>query len=75
MKIEELSELLKDRYENAPKKEQVANIHLFGIEYGEIIKKHSYKVSEIIKQAEMKKSYNVELSKGIKLSKFVQLKK
>jgi hypothetical protein len=74
MKIEDLSELLKERYENAPKKEQVANIHLFGIEYGEIIKKNNYKVSELIKLAEMKKSYNVELSKGIKLSKFVKLK-
>lgn len=74
MKIEELSELLKDRYENAPKQEQVVNIHLFGIEYAEIIKKNNYKVSELIKLAEMKKSYNVELSKGIKLSKFVKLK-
>ncbi|WP_175621671.1 HTH-like domain-containing protein [Chryseobacterium schmidteae] len=74
MRIEELSELLRDRYENAPKQEQVANIHLFGIEYGEIIKKHNHKISEIIKLAEMKKSYNVELSKGIKLSKFVKLK-
>ena len=71
MKIEDLSELLKERYENALKKEQVANIHLFGIEYGEIIKKNNYKVSELIKLAEMKKSYNVELSKGVKLSKFV----
>ena len=74
MKIEELSELLKDKYENAPKNEQVVNIHLFGIEFGEIIKKHNYKVSEIIKLAEMKKSYNVELSKGIKLSKFAKIK-
>ena len=74
MKIEELSELLKDKYENAPKNEQVVNIHLFGIEFGEIIKKHNYKVAEIIKLAEMKKSYNVELSKGIKLSKFAKIK-
>lgn len=74
MKIEELSELLKDKYENAPKQEQVANIHLFGIQYAEIIKKNNYKVSELIRLAEMKKSYNVELSKGIKLSKFVKLK-
>ena len=74
MKLEELSEILKDKYENAQKQEQVANIHLFGIEYAEIIKKYNYKVSQIIKLAGMKKSYNVELSKGIKLSKFVILK-
>lgn len=75
MKIDELSGILKDRYENAPKKEQVANIHLFGIEFAEIIKKNNYKTSELIKLAEMKKSYNVELSKGMKLSKFVTIKK
>lgn len=75
MKLEELSEILRDKYENAPEQEQVVNIHLFGIEYAEIIKKYNYKVSQIIKLAGMKKSYNVELSKGIKLSKFVILKK
>jgi hypothetical protein len=37
--IEELSSKLKDKYDNAPEKEQVANIHLFGIKYGEVIKK------------------------------------
>ena len=74
MKIEELSEKLKDMYENAPKKEQVVNIHLFGIQYAEYIKKHNFRISKIIGNAGMKKSYAVELSKGIKLSKFVKLK-
>ncbi|PQA93971.1 hypothetical protein B0A69_10260 [Chryseobacterium shigense] len=74
MKLEELSEILKDKYQNAPKNERVVNIHIFGIEYGEIIKKNNYKVSQIIKLAEMKKSYTVELSKGIKLSQFAKLK-
>jgi hypothetical protein len=41
--IEELSSKLKDKYDNAPEKEQVANIHLFDIKYGEVIKKHNYK--------------------------------
>ncbi len=34
-----------------------------------MIKKYNYKVSEIIKLAGMKKSYNVESRKGIKLRK------
>jgi len=74
MEIQELSKILRERYENAPNQEQVVNIHLFGIEYAEIIKKNNYKLSQIIKLAEMKKSYNAELSKGIKLAKFVKLK-
>lgn len=74
MNLEELSLKLKEMYEEAPKNEQVVNIHLFGIEFGELIKRNNYKVSQIIEIAEMKKSYAVELSKGIKLSKFVKLK-
>lgn len=74
MTIEELSQKLKEMYEDAPKNEQVVNIHLFGIEFGEMIKRNNYRVSQIISLAEMKKSYGVELSKGIKLSKFVKLK-
>lgn len=74
MNLEELSLKLKEMYEEAPKNEQVVNIHLFGIEFGELIKQNNYRVSQIIELAEMKKSYAVELSKGIKLSKFVKLK-
>lgn len=74
MNLEELSLKLKEMYEEAPKNEQVVNIHLFGIEFGELIKRNNYRVSQIIELAEMKKSYAVELSKGIKLSKFVKLK-
>ena len=74
MSIDELSLKLKEMYENAPKSEQVVNIHLFGIMFGDIIKRNKYSVAQIIELAEMKKSYNVELSKGIKLSKFVKLK-
>lgn len=73
MTIEELSAILKDQYENAPDKEQVVNIHLFGIEYAETIKRHNFKISEILKLAEMNKSYAAEIGKGMKLSKFVKI--
>jgi len=46
--IEELSSKLKDKYDNAPEKEQVANIHLFDIKYGEVIKKHNYKAGLVV---------------------------
>jgi len=72
MNVEDLSEILKDMYENAPKKEQVVHIHLFGIKYAEIIKKNNFRIAELIEKAGMKKSYKIEISKGIKLSKFVK---
>lgn len=49
--IEKLSSILKDKYDNAPEKEQVANIHLFGIKYGGIIKSHNYTATQIIRIA------------------------
>lgn len=73
--IEEFAEILKTMYEDAPKKEQVVNIHLFGIEYGEEIIKAKFSASKIINTSGLKKSYITELSKGVKLSKFVTLKK
>jgi DNA ligase len=72
--VEKLAERLKTQYEESPKNEQVVNIHLFGIKYGEIIKKYNYSASKIIELADLNKSYKTELSKGIKLSKFVKLK-
>ena len=73
--IEKLGSILKDKYDNAPEKEQVANIHLFGIKYAEVIKSHSYTAAQIIREAGIKKSFSTELSKGIRLSKFVIIKK
>ncbi len=74
MNLEELSAILKEMYENAEPKEQVVNIHMFGIKYAEAIKNNKIKISKLIENAGMGKSYAVEVSKGIKLSKFVKLK-
>jgi 5-methylcytosine-specific restriction protein B len=45
-------------------------IHLFGITYAEEISKHSIK--EIIRMSELNPSYGTEVSKGIKLAKYVK---
>lgn len=73
MKIEGLSEKLNEMYETAQKNEQVASIHLFGIKYGDIMKKNKYSSRKIIELAGLKKSYASELSKGVKLSKYVKI--
>ena len=57
-----------------PNGEQVAHIHLFGVKYGELITKNHLSIKEIIAEAGIKTSYHSELSKGIKLSKYVELK-
>ena len=71
MTINELGNVLAVMYGNAPQGEQVAHIHLFGIKYGRIIKSNAYKSTEIIKASGLNDSYATEVSKGIKLSKYV----
>ena len=72
MTEKELSEKLAEMYNNAIKGESVAMIHLFGIKYSEQIKEYSTK--EIVERSGLRPSYSTEVSKGIKLAKFVTIK-
>jgi hypothetical protein len=71
MTVNELGGFLKGMYNNAPQGDQVANIHLFGVKYASIILRNNFKVSDIIKASGLKTSYATEVSKGIRLSKYV----
>lgn len=74
MTRDELARCLKEMYTNAREGEQVLNIHLFGIKYGQYILKHNYKPKEIVQAAGMKVSYATEVNKGVNLSKYVVFK-
>jgi hypothetical protein len=74
MTINELSSVLKEMYENAPKGDRVAMIHLFGIKYANEIRSSEYSPREILKNAHMHESYQVEINKGINLAKYVNVK-
>ncbi len=67
----ELGRILKEMYETAPKGYQVANIHLFGVKYARIIIENNYKAADIIRASGLHVSYATEVSKGVKLSKYV----
>lgn len=71
----ELGSILKSMYENAPEGYQVANIHLFGVKYASVILENKFKVIDIIVASGINKSYATEVSKGIKLSRYVVPKK
>jgi len=73
MKIDVLSKELKEMYGNAYNGEFVAQIHIFGIKYGKLIREKGYLPKDIIEKAELNASYVTELNKGIKLSNFVSL--
>lgn len=68
--LEELGNILRDMYDNAAPKLQVAAIHIFGIKYGRNILEKGYKASEIIKAARMEDTaYGTELSKALNIYK------
>lgn len=69
-----LGKELKRMYEKASRNEQVAMIHVFAIKNGETILQNKIKSVDIIKAAGLQDSYKTEISKGVKLSKFVCVK-
>lgn len=74
MTKQDLAQKLKDMYFNAPQGEKVSMIHLFGIKYAEEIKECKASTKEIAKAAEINESYGTEISKGVKLGHYVNVK-
>ena len=70
----DLGKILKEMYETAPEGYKVANIHLFGVKYASIINDNHYKTTDIIRASSINKSYATEVSKGIKLARYVMPK-
>lgn len=71
MTIAELGTILNDMCNNAPIKDAPLMIRLFGIKYASEIKKNNHCSEEIIKASGISEVYLCELSKGVKLSKYV----
>ena len=66
--VNELANILKAQYEEAPDKEKVLSIHMFGIKYGKYIGNDGEaSASSIIKLSGLPSSYNVEVSKGVNI--------
>lgn len=68
----ELAKKLNEMYNNSKEGEKVSMIHLFGIKYSEEIRQSGVNSREIAELAEIKPSYATEISKGIKLAKYVK---
>ena len=71
MTLKELGSKLSEMYNEAPKGESVAMIHLFGVKYAIEINQSNYSKKDIIVQSGISTSYLTELSKGVKLAKYV----
>ncbi len=60
-----------DSYNSAGENQKVVTIHVFGIKFAKIIIRNAYKVSKIIEKAGLNSSYGIELSKGIRIYKYI----
>ena len=69
----QISLILKEMYNNAPDKYQSAMIHIFAIHYADVITKNKFSKKVILNIAGMSDNYATELSKGIKISEFVNV--
>lgn len=71
MTLNELGSTLRKLYEEAPKGDAVAMIHLFGIRYATEIKASEFSTKDIIRQSGISTSYLTELTKDVKLAEYV----
>ncbi|MCW7553012.1 hypothetical protein NX722_10235 [Endozoicomonas gorgoniicola] len=69
---EDLGQKLNEMYFNYPDKETVVMIHLFGIKYAAEIKEVGISQKELTSIAKNQLSYVTEISKGMKLAKYVK---
>jgi hypothetical protein len=74
MTSDELANELKSMYLNAEKGESVTMIHLFAIKYAKEIKNSGVSMLSIAETANIGGSYGTEISKGVRLAKYVSLK-
>ena len=70
---EELASILRDRYTSAEPREAVTMIHLFGIEYADVLDGHS--INDLAELGTGHRSYGTEIRKGMRLSRYVEPKK
>jgi hypothetical protein len=74
MEAVELATILHQMYNNADRNEATCQIHLFGIIYASELQSCGHPLRHIVKLSGISMGYLPEISKGIKLSKYVQLK-
>ena len=70
MTIEKAAKLLRKMYDEAPPKEKVTFIHLFGIRYAQEI--DSMSLRGLVDRADLPRSYDTEIHKMRKLAQYVK---
>lgn len=74
MPLETLGKPPHNAYINALEGEKVTMIHLFGIRYADEIERCGASCKDIAIKAGIQESYATEISKGVRLAKYVTVK-
>lgn len=74
MDASELAEKLREMYDGAKRNEAACQVHLFGIRYAKELQQCGCPLRDIVALSGISMGYLSEVSKGIKLSRYVQLK-
>jgi len=72
MQLDQASKILAQMYREALPNEKALSVHLFGISHADQIRGMSAK--DIVVGAGLPESYKTEVSKGINLAKYVEVK-
>lgn len=65
--LSELGDILSRMYNNPDVSNKTTAIHMFGLKYGQIIKKNNYTATSLVEAAGINPSYHAEISKGIRI--------
>ena len=74
MEPQELADILSHWYRHAPEGDSTTMIRLFGIVYVDEIGKCGATVSEIVRLSDISDKYNAEVSKGMRLARYVTVR-
>lgn len=69
-----LGNVLKEMYSTAPRGQQVTSIHTFAVFYAKQIEENRISKKEILRVAGLPESYQTEISKGMNLAEYVDVK-
>lgn len=72
MTVGEAAAVLRRMYRDAPRGEKTTSLHMFGIKHADDLAGLS--IEEVVQKAGIPKSYHVEINKGRRLAKYVQIK-
>ena len=70
----ELAALLRAMYDGAKRNEAACQVHLFGIKYAKELQECGCPLKEIVQLSGISMGYLSEVSKGVKLAQYVELK-